>query len=295
MAGDFFVLNLLCGERAIRRPSRETGRGMAVEFIQKLSSVRPIGDGARTALEAGFHDVKKVQKSDILFREGGPFDEVFIVKSGWFYSFALLPDGSRQIHEVFTTGDIIGLGNLSWTKAMTSVACAVSGEIYIASIPQIRTLIRLHPPLDDIFRILQMINNILLVDRLTAMSRLDAFNRIAFFLADALARQNLVTKTPTHILKMPLSQSLMADCLGLSSVHVSRQFGKLTEAGLVQKLDRRTVAILDVARLSREGHFKDRFAELIRDAISFSDISAPAGARLTVSNMTLDPRENPSF
>lgn len=240
---------------------------MAEEFIKKLSGLRELGAAEGAALSNSFQRLKSVQKGKALFAQGEPLDDIFIVKSGWYYSYAILADGSRQIHEVFTEGDIIGLENLAWSKAMTSVSCAVTGELYASPLPQVRTLLRREPKLDHMFRTLQMIQNILRVDRLTAISRLDAFNRIAFFLADRFARQNLNDDAPNHVLRLPLSQSLIADCLGLSSVHVSRQYGKLVEHGLISKVDRKTIAILDIERLNAEGHYSDRFAELLKSAI----------------------------
>lgn len=266
---------------------------MADEFIRKLARLRELDAADSAALRSRFQRVKSVQKGKALFTQGEPLDDIYIVKSGWYFSYVILADGSRQIDEIFTKGDIIGLENLGWSEAMTSISCTVGGELYAASLAQVRTLLHRHPKLDHVFRTLQMIQNILRVDRLTAISRLDAFNRIAFFLSDTFARQKLNTDNPSSILKLPLSQGLIADCLGLSSVHVSRQYGKLVEQGLISKIDRKTVSILDVERLNAEGHYTDRFATLFKTALPPLDRDAQNDGPLFPSTIIVDtPHDN---
>ena len=235
---------------------------MAGEFIKKLSQIQEIGPSEDFALRETFARTRRAYKGETVFSQGGIQDQLYIVKSGWFFSYAILTDGSRQIHEVFTAGDVIGTENLSWSKATASVACAVAGELYTAPISETRSVMQRYPRLAGAFRALLMVHNTLLIDRLTAVARLDAYNRIAFFLSDALARQNLTAETRSNILQMPLSQNLIADALGLSSVHVSRQFGKLIKLGLIQKIGRKNLKVLNIETLQALGDYKNRFENL---------------------------------
>ena len=247
---------------------------MARDFICKLSHIRDIAPHEDFALREFLVRTRNVQKTKTVFSQGQDQGQFYIVKSGWFFSYEILTDGSRQIHEIFTAGDIIGVENLSWSKSTASVACAVSGELYAAPISQTLSLLQEHPNLDSVFRALQMVHQSLLIDRLTAVARLDAYNRIAFFLSDALARQNLTAETRSDILQMPLSQNLIADALGLSSVHVSRQFGKLINQNLIRKIGRKSMKILDVETLQSEGNYKNRFENLTLSPAYGSDIGA---------------------
>lgn len=235
---------------------------MAGEFIAKLSQIQEIDLDESFALQEVFSRTRCLQKGETVFTQGQDQDQLYIVKSGWFFSYTILTDGSRQIHEIFTAGDLIGAENLSWSKTTASVACAVAGDLSTAPISQALTLLRRHPRLDSAVRAFLTIHNILLIDRLTAIARLDAYNRIAYFLSDALARQNLMAEACSDILKMPLSQNIIADALGLSSVHVSRQFGKLIQLGLVRKIGRKSLKILNVDALHLAGDYKNRFESL---------------------------------
>lgn len=235
---------------------------MAGDLIKKLAYLKDIHSEEADALRGTFVRTRTLQKGDTVFTQGEEQTVLYSVKSGWFFSYAILPGKSRQIHEIFTAGDVIGIEALSWAQSTASVACAVSGELHLAPAVQVQELFQRHQNLDSVFRALQTVHNILLIDRLTAVSRLDAYNRVAYFLSDALARQNLIAETPSDVLHLPLSQNLIADCLGLSSVHVSRQYGKLISEGLIQKLGRKSIKILNVERLHKRGDYKNRFEKL---------------------------------
>ena len=267
---------------------------MVAEFVKKLSQLKEISPHESAALLRTFQNVSRIQKGASLYREGADQNSLFIVKSGWFCSYTILNSGSRQIHEIFSTGDVIGLENLSWMTASSSIACVVPGEVHSASLSEVRHLFQQHPNLDHLFQTIQKINTVLLIDRITAVSRLGAYNRIAFFLADTLAQQELVGGSTSKILNMPLSQTFITDYLGLSSVHVSRQFSKLVKAGLIKKMGGKKICIENREKLQLAGDFKNRFVDC---ADSFRDNNMPIGGnRSNFSNnsITGEQREFPA-
>lgn len=250
---------------------------MAVEFIEKLAFIREINAEETASLSQTFNRVRRFQKGATLFSEGKSQDYIFIVKSGWLYSYTVLTDGSRQIHQIFTAGDVIGMENLFWQNATSSVASVLAGEIYSAPVTRVRELFRSHPELDRLFQSVQMARTAMLIDRLTAISRLDAYNRIAYFLSDAFDRQQFLSKTPSNILHMPLSQTFIADCLGLSSVHVSRQFGKLIAEDIIRKMGRKNIRILDKEKLQAAGAYVNRFTNLSLSPANVSETGVKPG------------------
>jgi hypothetical protein len=47
--------------------------------------------------------------------------------------------------------------------------------------------------------------------------------------------------------------------------------------------------------MKQEGHYKDRFAELMRDAVPLSDVTLSIGSPSIHSTLAFDPQENPSL
>ncbi|MGB6231808.1 MAG: Crp/Fnr family transcriptional regulator [Litorimonas sp.] len=211
-----------------------------------------------------FSHERTVEEGETVFEEGTEQSTFFVVLEGWFYSYAILPDGSRQIHDVYHAGDVIGLDHMSWSVSTTSVAAESNGRLAVAPLLPARRMMFRNPHLSAIFYSLHMLTNVQLLDRITAVARLGAYESLAYFMSDAIARRKVMQADYPSELYLPLSQKFIADCLGLSAVHVSRQFNKLIENKLLRRLSRSSIQILDEDRLRKIGDYNDRYANLDR-------------------------------
>ena len=233
-------------------------------FIKKIAQFAEVDEAEADMMLSLFNTERTYDEGESVFAEGQEQSTFFVVLDGWFYSYAILPDGSRQVHDVYHAGDIIGLDHLSWSMASTSVSAASNGRLGVAPLIPARRLLYGNPHLSAIFYSLHMLTNALLLDRITAVARLGAYESLAYFLSDAIARRKVLNADFPSELYMPLSQKFIADCLGLSAVHVSRQFNKLIENGLIRRLSRSSVQIVDEARLRKIGDYQDRYANIDR-------------------------------
>jgi CRP-like cAMP-binding protein len=233
-------------------------------FIRKLSNFADIDQAEADMLLALFSHEKSYTDGDSVFEEGQDQSTFYVVLEGWFYSFTILPDGSRQIQDVYHAGDVIGMEHLSWAVATHSVSAASNGRLAIAPALPARKIMFENAHLSAIFYSLHMLINVQLLDRITAVARLGAYESLAYFLSDAIARRKLMQADYPSELHLPLSQKFIADCLGLSAVHVSRQFNKLIENKILRRLSRSSIQILDEDRLRKISDYNDRFASLDR-------------------------------
>jgi CRP/FNR family transcriptional regulator len=91
-------------------------------------------------------------------------------------------------------------------------------------------------------------------EKTIALGRKNAQERLAGFLS-AMADRIGVTEEGTCTLDLPMSRRDIADSLGLTIETVSRQFGELREAGLLETSGRSKVRLLDLSAMSaRAGH-----------------------------------------
>ena len=252
-------------------------------FIKKISHIADVNDAEADLLLSLFSSEASYQDGESVFDENTEQTTFYVVLDGWFHSYAILPDGSRQIHDVYHAGDIIGLEHVSWSRSTTSVSAASNGRLGVAPLAPARRLLFSNPHLSAIFYSLHMLTNALLLDRITAVARLGAYESLAYFLSDAIARRRVLGVDYPSELYMPLSQKFIADCLGLSAVHVSRQFNKLIENGLIRRLSRSSLQILDEARLRKIGDYHDRYANLDR-----ARFERELGRALNESNASTD-------
>lgn len=233
-------------------------------FIHKISHFADIDSVEADLLLDLFSHELSFDEGESVFQDGQEQSGFYVVLEGWFYSYAILPDGSRQIQDVYHAGDMIGLDHLSWSMSTTSVSAASHGRLAVAPLLPARKMMFGNPHLSAIIYSLHMMTNTQLLDRITAVARHGAYESLAYFLSDAIARRRMIDADYPSELYLPLSQKFIADCLGLSAVHVSRQFNKLIDNKLLRRLSRSSIRILDEDRLRKIGDYQDRYANLDR-------------------------------
>jgi CRP-like cAMP-binding protein len=96
-----------------------------------------------------------------------------------------------------------------------------------------------------------------------SLGRRSAHARIAHLFCEMKARLDLVGLADAHGFAFPLTQIDLAECVGLTSVHVNRVLKDLREEGLAQFRSGR-VSISDVPRLRRLAEFDDAYLYLDR-------------------------------
>lgn len=203
---------------------------------------------------------KEWPKNTLLWHQGDQSDSFYTLKQGWACSFRDLEDGTRQVLDVYVPGDIVGLREFSFRKHITSVVMLSDAEL--CSFP------RHH--LDHIFSsslllcsIMFMITSrdqAILLERLVNLGRRSARQKRAHFLVELSHR---LLRTNTYVenhLSLPLSQSVLADALGLSAVHVSRTFQEFRQEGLL-KTGNSHLELIDIKTLAAVAGFDEFYLE----------------------------------
>ena len=99
----------------------------------------------------------------------------------------------------------------------------------------------------------------MLREQITRLGRRDAQSRIAHFFLELLMRARCAGVIRGGMIEAPLSQSHLADLLGLTPVHVSRTLRRLN--GMV-KWTRRSVCVMDENALCRIAGFDPAYLNL---------------------------------
>jgi DNA-binding transcriptional regulator LsrR (DeoR family) len=82
------------------------------------------------------------------------------------------------------------------------------------------------------------------------------------------ARLSLVELADNGAFEMPASQAIMADCLGISAVHVSKTMTRLRDSGLIEVKTRqpKSIVIRDRAGLEALAGFRPAYLHLSKPA-----------------------------
>jgi CRP-like cAMP-binding protein len=108
----------------------------------------------------------------------------------------------------------------------------------------LRELIRRFPGLGSLFWRDTLIDAAIFREWIVGLGRRTAHQRIAHLMCELLLRSKAVGLVRDHQYPLPLTQTELADALGLTVVHVNRVLRSLREDGIL-RVDRNSVSILD--------------------------------------------------
>jgi len=226
----------------------------ALPFTRRLAQLVPLSPDDVMILGELQSNTRSVQRHRDIITEGRSYGSLFIVIEGNAIRYRILHDGRRQIVNIVLPGDIVGIlgsfveSSLYSTKALT--------EVVVATIPftRINTLFESHPRL--VTKIIWWFSceSTIYAEHLVDLGRRSALERVAHFLLELLIRLQSVGLAQDQSYKIPLTQELIADALGLSVPHVNRVLRRLREEHLVVLEDQR-VTVKDIEGLSELADF----------------------------------------
>ncbi len=199
----------------------------------------------------------KVSAGQSLRSRGDKVRQLYVVKSGWLFSYTHLPNGSRQVLHLHYPGDIVGLPDIAFDQATCSLTAA--GAAVVCPFPKncLDEIFVRSPRLSALLFSIGMVEHAVLTDRIRIMARMGARERVAHFLLEVVSRLRVTQRGAAEDYEIPLTQELIGDAVGLSNVYVSRSLTQLSRRGLISRNGRR-VKLLDERGLIESVDFSDR-------------------------------------
>ena len=230
-------------------------------MVRKLSRRALLDDEDRRALSSLPFRKKVFEPSSYLVREGAHTEEASLVFDGFAYRQKLTRDGGRQILSVHVPGDFVDLEgsllNVSDHNLQALTRCEV------AAIPRqaLTALVETHPRIARALWIDTLIDGSIFREWILNVGRRDAKERVAHLLCEFAKRLELAGLGDEHGYTLPMTQEQLADCTGLTSVHVNRTLKALEAAGLLVRSGR-TLSIPDWKRLRDAAGFSELYLHL---------------------------------
>jgi CRP-like cAMP-binding protein len=223
-------------------------------LVRKLNRFVPL-DAAELAVVAKLEARRRpVAAGTELVRERQENQPAFIVEEGWGCSYKLLPDGGRQVIDFPLPGDFMGLRSVLLRTSDHSFAAVTDLTVAEVSASQMLATFQEAPRLGAAILWAASRDEAMVVEHLVGIGRRSALVRTAHFLVELGLRLQLVGRGSDAGFACPLNQYLLADALGLTSIHVNRVLRQLRERSLLTFRDGR-VLFHDLPRLRQlAGH-----------------------------------------
>jgi CRP-like cAMP-binding protein len=221
-------------------------------------------DAGDRALLADFSRLNRnLEPQQDIVRAGDVAAGVHLILEGFAFRYKLIDDGQRQIIGLLLPGDFCDLQSVVLGPSDHYIAALTACTV--ADIPQERidSLVFRDSRLARALWWATLVDESILREWLASMGQRSADKRIAHLFCELLLRQQLVGAAGEHDCPLPLTQPMLADILGITTIHVSRILRDLRLAGLIQLKDRR-LNIPDVGRLRTFCDFDPSYLHLIR-------------------------------
>jgi len=210
----------------------------------------------------------KLEKNEETYEEnvhvhhsGDETKNLYVVKQGWFLSYTDLPDGGRLVAQIHHPGDILGFSGIAYVNQAVSLKSCTNGCLCPFDKQDLDLIFTTAPDLTALLFSLAVREQVVSIDRLKAVSRMNAQARLAYFLLDLIYRLRMTNSTMTNEFRLPLTQTEIGDAIGLTNVSVSRTFRKMEALDLIK---RTTIGIklLDESALVDLCDFEDRHTQI---------------------------------
>ncbi len=174
-----------------------------------------------------------------------------------------LKDGQRQITELHVAGDFADLHSFTLKRLDHSVTTLTPCRVAIVPHENLRRITDDHPHLTRIYWFGTNLDGAMHREWQVSLGRRNALSRMAHLFCELEVRLGLVGLLEGDGYALGLTQADLAECVGLTSVHVNRTLKELRERGLMEFRSYR-VRIFDLAGLRRVAEFDPSYLYLER-------------------------------
>ncbi|WP_324826610.1 Crp/Fnr family transcriptional regulator [Qipengyuania zhejiangensis] len=202
--------------------------------LQACPGLRPL-EQRQLEYIADFKDGEvRIDKGGTLIEQGAESHNLFTVLEGLMIRFRTLEDGRRQIVNFMFPGDLAGLQGAFEEPSSHSVEALLDARLCRFQRNHFTQLVSQHPRLGYDITWLAAKEETALEEHIVALGQRSARERVAYlgvWLLDRALATGMASRD--NVLRLSITQSQVADMLGLSLVHTNRTIRQLEREGLL--------------------------------------------------------------
>ena len=182
--------------------------------------------------------------------------------SGFAIRHKIVAGGARQIVAIHMKGDVVDLQNSFLGVADHSVQVLTESEVAFIPREAIKKVAFERPNVGMAMWFDTLVDGSIFREWIANVGRRDAQSRLAHLLCEFSLRLKLAGLGEETQYELPMTQEQIADCTGLTPVHVNRTLKALENQGLIERRSSRTVTIGDWKKLAEVGDFDSNYLHL---------------------------------
>lgn len=199
---------------------------------------------------------------DTLVHQESRPDFVCLILTGIGFRYRYLPDGRRQILGYLLPGDLCDTHFVISNECDHSVGLLCDSEVAIIGTGDLMSTMVAHPKIERALLMSALVEAAIMREWLINIGQRDAIQKLAHFFCEITARlQALGEVNLDGSYSIPVTQTELADTVGLTPVHVNRSLQRLRGDGLLVWTKRR-LTILNREMLELIAGFDEHYLRL---------------------------------
>ena len=174
--------------------------------------------------------VRRLGPGQLIVAEGDRPAECCLVGSGFVFRSKATDDGQLQVLSLHIPGEIPDLQSLHLKVMDHDLVTLTNCTLGFIRHDALRSLIR-RPNLADALWRETFVDAAIFREKIVSLGRRPALSRLAHLLVETEKRLQSIGLTSEGEFKLPITQVQLADCLGISTVHVNRTMQELRRNG----------------------------------------------------------------
>jgi CRP-like cAMP-binding protein len=203
-------------------------------------------------------ELRQIQKNTDIVVAGRHSRTFFLNHDGWLFRYKILHNGDRQIVDFILPGQIFGFQACLFEASLYSITSVTDASVSAIPLDAIDDVFEQDPNLARALFWSAVCEAAIVGEHLIDAARRSAYERVSHLMLELFLRLKTNGHADGMSFKMPLTQELIGDALGLTTVHVNRTLRALREDGLI-KMSNRCVTILDLDALSLASDFDNSY------------------------------------
>ena len=227
-------------------------------FVEKLKGFASLSREEVSALAGATATPRTYAAKHDLIREGDRPGPVFVILDGWACRYKILPNGSRQVLAYLMPGDSCDLHIGLLAEMDHNIQTITPSIVAMIEREVMDEIMDRYPGVGKAMYVGQLIDEGTMRAWITSMGRRTSIERVAHLMCELYLRARNIGLTLEPRLALPLSQSMLADSLGMTPVHLNRVMKELRNSGAMT-LKRGSLFIEDPSLLIRIAGFDENY------------------------------------
>jgi len=229
--------------------------------LLKLRARDIVSPEEEQAIRDSIGEVRSLSADEIIVHAGRLMTFSVMLLDGLMCRYKDLSDGQRQITELHVAGDFADLHSFTLKRLDHSVMTLTPCRVALVPHEKLEQITERYPHLTRLYWFTTNMDAAIHREWEVSLGRRTALSRIATLFCEIKIRLEIVGLTDGLSYDFDLTQTDLAECVGLPPIHVNRTLKELRERGLVQFKSGR-VTIHDWDGLARVAEFDPAYLYL---------------------------------